>query len=329
MSRSFNGSSQALQSATSLADLAGATRIAMAFWLKSTFASDDDMIAELSATANSNAGTFRVLGNESGAGRFKVGVRGDGGYAEESLPSGVPSSATWHHILWNADFANPNTSEVETVYVDGAAEVLTDSQTFENTGTFGNYVLNLMSRNAAALFADGDLADVCIWRIEDDNPVTVEEVALLAGGARAVDVRPDDIAYYWPLAGEDSPEPALIGGTALTLIGAPTGSDDPPGIDPVPGLAAFEGDLSRTSDTSATITWDEPFGADFGVTVLRVPILTTEDGSGDEFGDPGYDPTTISGATVIATGETSPYVDATLDADTAYTYFLIRTGPDA
>lgn len=85
----------------------------------------------------------------------------------------------------------------------------------------------------------------------------------------------------------------------------------------------------RTNDTTATLTWGTLTDAPDGVTVLRATGEHAVDGDGDAFGEEGYDPTTISGATVIAENQTSPYVNTGLDAETTYTYAVIRTGPDA
>jgi hypothetical protein len=83
----------------------------------------------------------------------------------------------------------------------------------------------------------------------------------------------------------------------------------------------------RTTTTTATLTWGTLSDAPDGVSVLRAPGVHTTDGSGDAFGDAGYDPTTISGAAIVSENETSPYVDTGLTPGTSYTYAVIRTGP--
>jgi hypothetical protein len=215
---------------------------------------------------------------------------------------------------------------VESIWFGGTQSTITNEGAPNSIGTYLDYVFYVFSRNGTALFMDGKAADLCIWI--PSSPIDGADAAALAGGARAISVRTSEIAYYWPIAGGEAPEPAFIGDIDLTVSGA-TYVDDPPALDPVPGFEAFEGEASRTSDTTATISWDEPFGADYGITILRASGPHTEDGSGDEFGDVGYDPSTIVGSTVIAEGESSPYVDTGLDAETSYTYFLVRTGPDA
>ena len=84
----------------------------------------------------------------------------------------------------------------------------------------------------------------------------------------------------------------------------------------------------RTSGSTAAIDWGTtPDDAPAGVTILRATGTHTVDGNGHAYGQTGYDPTTIDGATIITTGLTvTPYTDTGLDPATAYTYAIVRTG---
>lgn len=128
------------------------------------------------------------------------------------------------------------------------------------------------------------------------------------------------VAPHWLGAADDG---RLEDSGTATWYGIQVVTSDAVPLDPIAVTA------ERTTDTSATLTWGPVADAPNGVSVLRAPGLFTADGSGDTFGQPGYDPTTIAGAAIVASGRTSPYVDTGLAAGTDYTYAVIRTGPGA
>jgi hypothetical protein len=226
VSRSFNGTSQSLQSASALAAVSGVARIAVGFWINTVFTNDDDILLELSANSNSNAGAFKVIGNEWGTNAFWVDVNGNLGKYPRTVVA--PSNSAWHQVVVNLNFANTTWAEIESIWIDGTSRTMTDQTATgsNNTGTFGSYVLYVMSRNNASLFADGAMADLCIWA--PSSALGSTDVTALQT-ARASTVRNSEIIYYWPLAGSTSPEPASIGTIALTVNGA-TGSADPPAL---------------------------------------------------------------------------------------------------
>jgi hypothetical protein len=221
VARVFNGTNQSLQSEASLSTINGASRIAIAFELFTDFENDDDIILELSANSNSNQGTFKVIGNESGSGKFYVDVNGNVG--KSSGECTAPSDNTYHSFLIEISFGNAAESEVESIFIDGNSQTLTHTNATENTGNFGDFVLNVMSRNNAALFADGKMRRLAIWTPAAALGETVADA--LAGGATPPVAHSADLVHYWPLAGTDSPEPDTIGTIDLNVNGA-TGESD-------------------------------------------------------------------------------------------------------
>lgn len=128
------------------------------------------------------------------------------------------------------------------------------------------------------------------------------------------------VAPHWLGAADDG---RLEDSGTSTWYGIQIVTDESVTLDPI----AFT--VERTSGFGATLLWG-PLGDDpDGVTVLRAPGVHTTDGNGVAFGEVGYDPTTITGAVVVAEGQDSPYIDGGLDVDTSYTYAVIRTGPGA
>lgn len=223
MARLFNGTSDFLASASAL-NLSADQRIAIAFWTDTTFAADDNILLELSVNSNTNDGTFKVIADESGSNTFWVDMAGNVGKNIRNCPP--PPSSTWHQVVINLNFGNPAATEIESIYIDAVPQTLSGTSTVDNTGTFGNYVLYVMSRAGAALFADGALADLAIWA--PSSALSQADVTALQT-ARAGTVRPGELAYYWPLLGTTSPEPATVGAIALNVTGA-TQTADPPAL---------------------------------------------------------------------------------------------------
>jgi hypothetical protein len=230
MARSFNGTSDYLASASALT--LGVARIAVSFWINTTFAADDDILLELSSNSNSTAGTFKIITNESGSDKLWVDALGNVGKVAADWTA--PTTSAWHHMVVNFG-NNPTVGEVESLYIDGNLWTTGEDAPIpnsDNTGTFSDQILYVMSRGGTALFADGSMADLCIWA--PSSEISGTDVINLAAGRRANTVRASEILYYWPLAGTTSPEPAAVGSIPLTVNGAASASD-PPTLDAISG----------------------------------------------------------------------------------------------
>lgn len=215
MARLFDGTNDSLQSASTL-NLSAVSSLTLSFWLWwDSFADDDDTAIEFSANAFSNSGTFFVIPN-GGSTNMEIGVHGNVGdnYKEYTRPA----AATWHHFCQVMNFGASAANET-LFYLNGTlqTEVATPG-TSNNTGSFGNFTLNVMSRNNASLFAAGRLADLAIY---PGATLNVSEIGALARGASPLLIRPTVTPHVWPLWGDHSPEINLRGGgVALTVNGA-------------------------------------------------------------------------------------------------------------
>lgn len=147
---------------TAAIDLSGITTMTVAMWLYwDAFDNANDLALESSATSATNIGAIYFNPN-SATTRFQVRVRTSGA-AHSSYSFTRPSAAAWHHYVACFDRGG-TTQQVTAVYVDGVAQSLTaDDTTLGDTGGFGNYAWNFMSRNATSLFAAGRLDDVRIY----------------------------------------------------------------------------------------------------------------------------------------------------------------------
>jgi len=211
LARTFNGTSDNLQSAATI-DLTATNKLSISFWLYwDSFADDDDVALELSANYNLNAGSFIVLPGDSSNSAFFVALRGDGGNNSGYFTR--PSAAAWHHYLIVFDMSLA-TNELVAVYVDGSAQSLTRPGNVDNTANFGNYTLNVMSRNAASLFGDGRISDITIWKpvLTSGNATTLAA----CGDPETIDAA--NITNRWKIV-QASPETPSVGAVNLTVTG--------------------------------------------------------------------------------------------------------------
>jgi hypothetical protein len=335
MARSFNGLNQALQSAAVLASLDGRQRVAIGCWIKSDFLGDDDILWETGANSNAVDGTFRLVISASGPELAPIAsINGSPINAgNTSVRSTInPTGGDWHYLLVNYNLANTGSGslyEVESIWVDGVDRSGANLGAPNNTGTLTSQILNLMARNGSALWADGELSDVTIWG--GIAPLGLEENTDLYAGRRGKTIRSADVLYNWKLVGDESPEPASVGGIALTLVGTPTKVSDPPTLDsPVEILPQIDFTLGRIDDSTATIAWDDsdPTIED-GISIARAP--GNQVGVADENdllpGDPDFNPLSIPGAILVVENVmVSPYEDAT-GTPGDYTWWINRSDP--
>ncbi len=78
-------------------------------------------------------------------------------------------------------------------------------------------------------FWDGDLAEAALWNVS----LLDKEFIALAKGYSPLFIRPQNLVFYCPIWGNDSPEIDIIGGRQMTLTGGtPAKADHPPIIYP-------------------------------------------------------------------------------------------------
>lgn len=107
------------------------------------------VLAELSAAATSNAGTFAIFAPNS-AGLAQITFFASGTSGQSGVLTAVPAPIT-RVVTGQADIAAPSTS----IRGNGAAG--TTSTATLGTGSFGNFLLNIFRRNNASLPFNGRL----------------------------------------------------------------------------------------------------------------------------------------------------------------------------
>lgn len=210
--RIFNGSTDALNSSTTI-DLTATSTVTFSFWLwQNSFVIANELIAESSTLSTANNGAFYI--NADSSNQIKANFNGPAG--QTHVDFGQPSTGAWHHYLIVL-----NASTAGAAWVDGVAQSNTGGVTASN-GNYGNFTVYLMSRAATSLFNAGKLADFAVYKVDESA-----NVATLAGGALASSVDATNLISYVHLCGTASPEPDSKGAWTWTLTGTPAQTAGP------------------------------------------------------------------------------------------------------
>lgn len=128
----------------------------------------------------------------------------------QAIATGTISANTWNH----AAGVFVSTTERH-AYRDGGAQ---GSDTTLSQPTAPNSLYFGTQPDGTNIPMTGRLAEVAIW----SAALTPNEVAAHARGADPRRIRPASLVGYWPIWGQDSPEPDLSRGVRnLTLTGTP------------------------------------------------------------------------------------------------------------
>lgn len=214
MARLFNGTSDALQTASAMT-LGSPTKLAISFWLWwDTNGSGFEMAMETSDLAGSgdwtsNNGILVCPNFSAGGAKFMYGAAGDNASVAQ------PSTGTFHHHVVNFDVGQTG-NHVISAYLDGASDTLTNNTTSGTNVTLGDNFLNFMDRAGGSLFGAGRMADVAIWT---GINLSGTDVSNLNGGTLPTSVQSGNLTYYWKICGDNSPETATTGSLNLTVTG--------------------------------------------------------------------------------------------------------------
>ena len=172
LARSFNGTSDYLQSASALSIGSPGT---ISIWFRmnwTAFANDDKLAFETSSNFNGNTGAIFVDPDESGSSNFQFGAQTVGGdvNAHYTCSFPRPSAGAWHSYLLMLSTA---VAPVCAAYVDGVSQTVTPSAGSDYVAaTFTGQVLNVMSRNGTSLFGAGSISDIAIWTTDESSNIS-------------------------------------------------------------------------------------------------------------------------------------------------------------
>lgn len=147
-----------------------------------------NFLFELSADYNANAGSFAFLlnGGFNGAGA-KIATLEKGNVGTNYVEYARATAGAWHHLALVYDFSQPTAATEMEVYINGALQTPSgaSSLTNNNTGNFGNYVLNIGSRNGASFFGGKKgIQHVAVYGGSGMTAAKILEHANASGAAR-------------------------------------------------------------------------------------------------------------------------------------------------
>ena len=217
--RQFNGTSDALQSASAIPAASGPQWSLSFDMYWDAFANDDKLAFETSANHNTVLGAWIVDPNASDGStpsEFEWDIqttnsRGNYWYCGMARPS----AAAWHHYVLTLDTTG-GASVTCTAYVDGVSQTISHSGR-QGTGgaiTPSSQVLNVMSRNASSLFGAGRMSSIAYY----SGIVNSTDASSLAGCGRPTAVTSATLIAYWPI-NQTSPEIPTTGAVNLNVTG--------------------------------------------------------------------------------------------------------------
>lgn len=180
------------------------------------FRSNDDTTHQTIFAMTSLTGTVRIYIRGDVVGdpvRYDL----EGGTGNHAISGGTFVANQWHHVC-----AVAASSTSATLYLDGSSiGTDTDSATVPSL-TLTEFFVDQGSTVRAEYFS-GDIAEVGVWTAALD----AAEVNALSKAAAPSLLRPGSLEAYWPLLGNDSPEPDRWGSYNLTLNNAPVKATHP------------------------------------------------------------------------------------------------------
>lgn len=205
MARSFNGTSD------KVAFTSGSPPTAATFsaWIRSTLVSTYGPVVDLFTT---NDTKYYVKSNGTSA--FYVG--GSGTY--DGSGAATFSANVWYNIVFT--WGNLSAAAPFNTYVNSVLDFNGTANLASTTGTTALYGNDA----AGAHFFGGSLADPTFWNVV----LSTAEILALSKGVRPSKIRPNNLVFWHPLDGLQSPEPDFSGNAHNgTLTGTALASGPP------------------------------------------------------------------------------------------------------
>lgn len=221
MPRSFNGTSDLIHAdAAHLTN--GATAFSVAGWIKSTAKAFAMIYSETNPTNTGPLFFFSLSGSAPNTTGLKLEIEarsGGSGGVDEFQNTVTVADSTWRHVAVTQSAAG-----LMTLYALGAADgtLTRTALSNSNTQTFSAVIIGADRLNVTTNFFPGLIAHLGTWT----RQLVATEVASLAAGMLPPGL---GCAHYWPLWGQDSPEPDVAAaGVDGTLTGTTLGAGGPP-----------------------------------------------------------------------------------------------------
>lgn len=194
MARNFvSGSTQYLENANAVV---AAYPFTMACWFKSTDTANDQALMCLGQVANADDSHVMFAAGNVASDPVKIQTDSGGGLASAVSSTGYSSGVAAHACGVFAGAADRR------AYINGGSKgTSVTNQPFPATLTRTS--IGRLTLSASARFLTADVWEAAIWSVALDD----DEVAALGKGFCPLLIRPASLVAYWPLYGNDSPEP--------------------------------------------------------------------------------------------------------------------------
>lgn len=212
MPREFSSaSSQALTRSNAVIS---AYPFTVAAWARATTVASLQEVISIGANTGANQNEVSIGFSATGAPRARVATAG----TERIATAGAaPSNGAWCHIC--GVFTNSTSRDC---YLN-AANKGSNTSSVNLSGSLDRMALGRRELDTPSNYLTGAIAEAAIWSVALD----IDEITALAKGVCPLLIRPTALLAYWPLFGNDSPEPDRWRNSyALTLVNTPTKSTD-------------------------------------------------------------------------------------------------------
>jgi len=244
MARDFNGSNQHGQVSIDLS--AYPTVFVGAFvWLDALAgAGDFDIIWEYTADGGGTSGGFALYYD----GSANVLTSHHAGNVGQSLGTrAAPSTGAWIHLIQGSDYSK--SSQEATMYYGGVLQSLSYTLDANNTNAgHANSTFNVAARNGSSLRTDGKIERLFIASADPGATAA----AALARGVDPIRALGPTLLGYWPLWGNDSPEPDYCGNANITLTNSPAHAAGPSANRPFDGANWWPGAFTAAGAATTT-----------------------------------------------------------------------------
>lgn len=133
-----------------------------------------------------------------------------------------------------------------TVYLDGAAGAT--NTTSRTPASLATVLTGKYHSSAGTDYSDVAIAETAIW----DVALSADEITSLSKGLSPILIRPQNLVFYAPIVGANSPEIELVGARNLTFSGSPVKAEHPRIIRPSAKILTFPSAGGSSLNVSAT-----------------------------------------------------------------------------
>lgn len=174
--------------------------------------------------ANSSTGLMLAI-HDGATGVVRAGARSQSadGFQTRSGTT-VVSTSGWSHIGAAFDFAGDTITPYYNGVAEGGGAVTFGASAYTNATPTTSY--DAIGSDGTPIISnqiDGRIAEVAVWTVD----IGAAGFAALAKGVSALLVRPEALAFYMPLMGNNSPERCRISGISGTITGTVAKADHP------------------------------------------------------------------------------------------------------